>query len=54
MAGCVPWANTARVSESAIRRTHPSWLRRGRSNLPLLTVHGPWLGQVRGRRDDTL
>jgi hypothetical protein len=33
-------------SESAIRRTHPSWLQWGRSSLPLLTVHGPWFGQV--------
>jgi hypothetical protein len=27
------------VFESAIQRTHPSWLRRGRSGLPLLAVH---------------
>jgi hypothetical protein len=27
------------VSEGAIRRTHPSWLRQGRSGLPLPTVH---------------
>jgi hypothetical protein len=31
------------VFESAIRRTHPSWLRWGRSGLTLLVVHGPWL-----------
>jgi hypothetical protein len=43
-----------RVSKSAIRRTHPSWLRRGRSGLPLSTIHGPWHGLVRGQRDDTL
>jgi hypothetical protein len=34
-----------RISESAIRRTHPSWLRRGRSDLPLLTVHTHGMGQ---------
>jgi hypothetical protein len=43
-----------KVSVSVIRRTHPSWLRWGRSSLPLPSVHGPWLGQVRGQRDDTL
>jgi hypothetical protein len=42
------------VLESAIQRTHPSWLRRGRSGLPLLTVHGPRHGPVRGQCDDTL
>jgi hypothetical protein len=42
------------VPESAIQRTHPSWLRRGRSGLPLPTVHDPWHGPVRGQRDDTL
>jgi hypothetical protein len=42
------------VPESAIRRTHPSWLRWGRSGLPLPTVHGPRHGPVQGQRDDTL
>jgi hypothetical protein len=42
------------VLESAIQRTHPSWLRRGRSGLTLPTVHGLWHGLVRGQRDDTL
>jgi hypothetical protein len=42
------------VSESAIRRTHLSRLRRGHSGLPLLTIHGPRLGHVRGQCDDTL
>jgi hypothetical protein len=42
------------VPESAIRRTHPSWLRWGCSGLPLSTVHGPRHGPVRGQYDDTL
>jgi hypothetical protein len=42
------------VPESAIQRTHPSWLRRGRISLLLLIVHGSWHGPVRGQRDDTL
>jgi hypothetical protein len=42
------------VPESAIRRAHPSWLRRGRSGLSLLTGHSPWHRLVRGQRDDTL
>jgi hypothetical protein len=36
------------VPESAIRHTHPSWLRWGCSGLPLPTVYGPRLGQVQG------
>jgi hypothetical protein len=36
------------VSDSAKRRTHPSWLRRGHSGQPLPTVHGPRHGLVGG------
>jgi hypothetical protein len=42
------------VSESAIRRTHPSWLGQGQSGLPLLIAHGPPHGQVLGQCDGTL
>jgi hypothetical protein len=42
------------VTESAIRRTRPSWLRWGRPDLPLLTIHVPWHGPVQGQRDNTL
>jgi hypothetical protein len=34
------------VPETAIRRTHPSWLQRGGPDLPLLTVQGPRLRQM--------
>jgi hypothetical protein len=33
------------VPESAIRRTHLSWLRWGRSGLPLPTIHDPCMDQ---------
>jgi hypothetical protein len=33
-----------RVPRSAIRRNYLSWLRWGRTGLPLPTVHGPCLG----------
>jgi hypothetical protein len=42
------------VFESAIRHTHPSWLRRGHFSLPFLTIDGPRHGPVRGYHDDTL
>jgi hypothetical protein len=38
---------------SAVRRTLPARLQRGRSCLPRSHVYGPWPGQVRGQRGDT-
>jgi hypothetical protein len=42
------------VPESAIRRTPLSRLQWGCTDLPLSSVHGPWLGCVLGEHDDTL
>jgi hypothetical protein len=41
---CVHGPALPGVPKSAIQHTCPSWLRRGRSGLPLPTVHSPWPG----------
>jgi hypothetical protein len=47
MGDYVPWASIACGIQSAIRRTHLSWLQWGRSSLPLPTVHGPRMDQCK-------